>query len=627
MTEPIRFASFEAPTLPVSLPAVYRDDVRGGLATLKDHNDFAKYVDGRRAWREEQRLASPLVRLWDGDYVYRGTIEGERKLEFEFILNDVGSATIELPLDHHLSKWVMDFRGRFKRNVHCTIDKQGARWSGRMESYTVVKDKYGDMYLEILFAHDYEQTRHVVCWANPFLRPEVQFPKLWIVFGPAKWCLLTTLFVNLFRLESSLWSVPDNPLDPREYMGPSFNIKHWRNVIKPFLFSDDTSPTTLVYSRFKTFFEVAEKTLADSQLSLVCRRYLHGEDEHPFADLQGKLGEIPFVEDLFGLIPIRHGALVWDIIDNGGYDKETAFGGSLLTGLVRAISTIGSDGTTEGINVLEGEPTYPGEYWAPNWLGTKPSAPWVIFNEGPHTGITSTSFKYVEAKSTSYVTGGASMPGVNEAISAGVNAGGDILSSVINSALEAASGAPVGAIPFEMPSLGGVMDAVARIGYFNTFLAFMQVPTLRAMSLPQPIAGLENQPTSLGDFHLFEAWVDGADKAFTLSAVLAVRTAMWKERQHTEHEVQIGDAAPYYVGMAPYGHFWLGDRVGATVFGYPDADTIFVERVTKLKWSRGEDGPSGWQIELNHQEERDPLLFAFQKIREVNELASQLGIW
>jgi hypothetical protein len=432
--------------------------------------------------------------------------------------------------------------------------------------------------------------------------------------------------VNLFRLETSLWSLPDNPLDPKEYMGPSFDIRNWRNVIKPFDFLSDESPTTLVFSRFKTFFEVAEKVLADSQLSLVCRRYLEGEDPHPFADLQGSF-DIPIMESLFSTIPIRHGALVWDIVDNGGYDSETAFGGNILTGLVRTITSIGSDGTTEGIDILKGEPTYPGQYWAPDWLGTKPSAPWCIFNEGPHTGIHSSEFKYVEAKATSYVTGGSSIPGLNEAISAGVNAGGDILSSVINSGLEAASGAPVGAIPFEMPSLGGVLDAVAKIGYFNTFMAFMQVPTLRAMAVPIPLAGLENMPTSLGDFHLFETWVDGADKAFTLSAVLAVRTAMWKERVHTEHTVQISDAAPYYIGQAPYGHFWLGDRVGVTVFGFPDPDTIFVERVTKLKWSRDQDGPKGWEIELNHQEERDPLLFAFQKIREVNELASQLGIW
>jgi hypothetical protein len=67
--------------------------------------------------------------------------------------------------------------------------------------------------------------------------------------------------------------------------------------------------------------------------------------------------------------------------------------------------------------------------------------------------------------------------------------------------------------------------------------------------------------------------------------------------------------------------------VGVTVFGFPDPDTIFVERVTKLRWSRDQDGPKGWEIELNRQEERDPVLRAFQRIREVNELVSQLGIW
>jgi hypothetical protein len=596
---------------------------QGSLMTRRDHDRLCDWVYELRAQREAKRLESPVVRLWDGDYTLRGVVEGDRKLEFEFIENDVGVATIVLSLSHYMAKWVMLYKGRAKRNVHVTIDKQGARWSGRMEYYTVTKDKYGDMYLEIVFLHDMEQLRHVVVWSNPFLRPEVQFPKLWVIFGPAKWCLLLTLFVNLFRLETSLWTLPDNPLDPMEWMGPSFIPTTWRNIVKPFPFLLDGSPTVVVFSRFKTFFDMAKKTLDESQLTMTCRRYLKNEDPHPFADLKGLFG-LPLIRDLFQQLPLRNGCLVWDIIDNGGYDQQTAFGGNMLTGFVRAIRNIASDGTTEGIQVFTGSPTFPGEYWEPGFMGTKPSAPHVVLYESPITGIKSTEFKYVEAKSTSYVTGGESMPGINEAISAGVNAGGDFVTSLINSQL-AAGGAFGTAI--DLPPLGGIFDAIAKLLYHNTFMAFQEVPTLRAMALPAAISGLEQFATSLGDFHLFEKWVDGADRAFTLSALLAVRVEMWKERQHTEHTVEISDAAPYYVGEAPYGHYWLGNRVGVNVFGYPVEDTVFVERVTRLKWTRDEDGPKGWEIELGHDEQKDPLMAAFAKIREVNEIASQIGIW
>ncbi|MGC7317779.1 hypothetical protein RA986_22735, partial [Mycobacteroides abscessus subsp. massiliense] len=95
---------------------------------------------------------------------------------------------------------------------------------------------------------------------------------------------------------------------------------------------------------------------------------------------------------------------------------ETAFGGSILVGLVRAIVNIASDGTTEGVEVYHGDPTYPGEYYVPWFLGTNPKAPHVVYQEGPLTGIKSSEFKYYEATDTSFLTGGQSMPGVNEAI-------------------------------------------------------------------------------------------------------------------------------------------------------------------------------------------------------------------
>jgi hypothetical protein len=560
--------------------------------------------------------------LWDGDYNLRGQVSGERAGSFDFVENDTGTAMLQLPLDHYLAKWVMGFKGRAKRNVHVTFDKQGARWSGCMDSYKVVRDKQGDCYLEITFKHDYEQVKHILVWSNPFLRPEVQFPKLWIIFGPAKWCLLMTLFVNLFRLETSLWSLPDNPLDPTEWMGPSFLPRFWRNVIKPFPLLADNSNLTIVFSRFQNWHDVAKKTLQDAQLTVTCRRYLHGEDAHPFSDMAGVFG-ISVVEELFKKIPLRHGCLVWDIVDNSGWGTETAFGGSLLTGLIRAIVTIASDGTTEGVDVFTGDPTFPGQYYSPWYLGTSPQAPWVIFEEGPYTGIESSEFNYFEAVDTSYLTGGQSMPGVNEGISAAINIAGDFLTSFINSQL-AALGPVGGAI--DLPPLGGMMDALAKPLYENTFLAFQQMPTLRAAGLSLPIPGLEDVVTGLGDFHYYEGWAEGGEKAFTLSAMLAIRAKMWAGRAHTAHSIKVSDAAPYLVGESPYGHFWLGSRVGTTVKGFPDPNTVFVERVNKISYAWDKDGPKGWQLEIGYSEPRDPLLKAFEMIQYINGMMSQLGI-
>jgi hypothetical protein len=598
-------------------------DPSGGLSTLEDHEALWQTIMDRRTQTELDRLKPPLIRLWDGDMNLRGEVAGERAGEFEFIENDTGTASITLSLSHYLAQWVMDFKGRTKRNVIITIDKQGARWSGFMDYYRVVREKdTKDFYIEIVFKHDFEQAKHILCWANPFLRAEFQFPKLWIIFGPAKWCLLLTLFVNIFRLETSLWTLPDDPLDINQWFPFSLNPDTWRNIVKPFPFIEDNSPLTIIFSRFKSFYDVAKKTLDDAQLTLTCRRYLKAEDPHPFASLAGELN-VDIVEKLFELIPLRNGCLVWDIIDNSGWGTETAFGGSWLTGFIRAVVQLADDGTTEGVDVFTGDPTFPGEYYTPFFFGTSPQAPWVVYEDGLYTGITASEFKYYEATTTSFLTGGQSMPGVNEAISAGVNFGGDLLTSLINSAL-AAGGAFGTAI--DLPGLGGMMDAGAQILYKDVILAFMEVPTLRAVGETLPLPVLSDFVSDLGDFHYYEDWCKGGDKAFTLSALLAIRAQIWATRTHTAHTITVSDAAPYVIGEPGYGHYWLGNRIGTTVLGYPTPDTIFVERVSKLGYKWGKDGPSGWQITVGYREPTDPVLNVMSQIRDINGALGELGI-
>ncbi len=586
------------------------------LSTLEESEALWKWALDRRAWMEAERLKPPLVRLWDGDYTLRGEVAGWRAIDYEFIENDTGTASIKLSLDHYLAKWVMNFRGRAKRNVHVTFDKQGSRWSGIMDHYRVVNTKDNDSYLEVVFKNDYEQAKHILCWANPFLRPELQFPKLWVIFGPAKWCLLMTLFVNILRLETSLWTLPDNPLDINEWIPFSFNPATWRNMVKPFPLLLDNSNLTIVFSRFKTFHDVAKPILEDAQLTVTCRRYLAGEDAHPFLDLAGELDN-DVIENLFSYIPIRHGCLIWDIVDNSAWGTETAFGGSLLTGLVRAVVSIASDGYTEGVDVFTGDATFPGEYYTPNFLGTSPRAPWVVFEEGPLTGIESSEFTYFEATDTSFVTGGHSMPGVNEGISAGINMAGDFLTSVINQSLGGF---------IDLPPLGGTIDALAKILYEDVFLAFMEVPTLRAAGLSLPLPGLEDLITGLGDFHLYEGWADGSDRGFTLSAWMAIRAKIWATRARSAHTIQVSDAAPYLIGERGYGHFWLGNRVGTTVLGYPIPDTVFVERVTKIKYAWDKDGSKGWTLSIGYREPEDPALKALSWIKEINTGLGSLGI-
>ncbi|AHJ86395.1 minor tail subunit [Mycobacterium phage 40AC] len=586
-----------------------------GLTSLREADDLWKKIQLRRCKREQERLKPADVELRDGDFRLRGMVAGERLLEWEFIENDVGNCTLQLSLSHYLSKWVMNHKGRAKRNVIINIEKQGARWTGMMDHYRVIKTDSGDAYLEIVFLHDFAQTKHIRVWCNPFLRPELQFPKVWIIFGPAKWCLLTTLFVNLLRLETSLWTIPDDPTDINEWMGPSFNPANWRNIVKPYPFISDNSPVTMVFSRFGTFYDTAKQHLEDHQLTLTCRRYIKDRDPHPFEDLKGLWGIDP-IEDLLQLIPLRDGCVVWDIEDNSGWGTQTAFGGSWLTGFLRAAVVLAGDGQVEGVDVFTGDYTFPGEYYSPWFLGTSPMAPHVVFEEGPVTGIKSSEFSYYEATDTSFLAGGSSAPGINEGLSTMVNVGGDFLTSLINQALGGM---------IDLPPLGGTLDAILSPLYTDVFGAFMEVPTLRASGIRLPISGLEDVITDLGDFHYFENMAEGTMKAFTLSAFAAIASEIHKTRARTAHTLKVSDAAPYIFAPKPYGHCWIGDRVGTSVLGYPVEHQLFVERIKKIKYSQGTDGPKPLEIEIGYREPKNPAVSILEEIKRVNGGLGQAG--
>lgn len=609
------------PTIPTLAGNTY------DMTKLSGHEQMWQDRLAVRAAQEQARIAPPVIQLRDGDFNLRGQVSGWRDVDWTFIENDTGTATLQLSLVHYLAQWVMNFSGRDKRNVIITIDKQGSRWSGFMDNYKVVNNRGNDMYLEITFKHDYEQMKHVYVWANPFLGPEVQFPKLWILFGPSKWCLLVTLFVNLcLRLETSLWTLPDDPMDVNQWFPLSLDPSEWRNIVKPFPIIEDNSNVTFVFSRFQQMHDMWKPILEDAQLTVVCRRYIPSQgDPHPFLSLQGGLDN-PLIEDIAAQIPLREGCLVWDIVDNSGWGTGTAFGGSILTGFEREAVTIADDGFTQTIDLFQGDPTYPGDYYTPGNNSTLPQYPWVVYDCSSNwSGVNSSEFNYFEATDTSFVTGGHSMPGVNEAISAGINAAGDFLTNILNNVLIQGEDGPLGGA-FLVPPLGGVMDSIAKILYEDTFLAFEQQPSSRATGELEPIPGLDQTLTGLGDFHYYEGWGEGADRAYTLAAIMAIRAKLWATRAHSTHTIDVSDAAPYILGEAPYGHFWLGDRIGTTVPSFPIPDVVFIERVSKIQGGWGKDGSRGWKLTVGYKEPEDPALKALSLIRQINQAGSVLGI-
>ncbi|OZD23971.1 phage tail protein [Rhodococcus sp. 06-156-3C] len=545
------------------------------MATVEtiDFDAVFESITERLEAEKERRIRPPLVRLWDGNWNLRGVVRKENNGSFQFIDNEVGKGIIEMPLDYYLSQWAINVKKRSTTNIHVTVDKDGARWSGRMEVVRVIKRDTGERYVRMEFNHDIQELQYILFYSNPWLPPEIQFPRLWVVYGKARWAVKTSLLSNIMRLESSLWAVPDNPLDPSQWN--NFNQATWSMVVKPDL-EPDRSVGALVHSRFKTAFDACKNVMADAQLSWEARRYLDG-DEPPWPGAK-----------------LRHGCLVWDVVDKSGWNTGTAFEGNIFTGLISAFTNIGGDGLTEGRDIMP-DPNFPNEYFVPGHKGTNPAVPSVIFREGEHTGIQSSEWTHRPATAVGVVAGGHSMPGVNELISSTINMIGDLTAM----------------LPFA-PPLGGVADAILKPLYTDVFLAF---------------AKWGNQPRArkLGWSHYHEKWADGADAAYTLAWLLAMRTGMWQTREMYTHTITVADNAPWSVGQRGHGHFFIGDRIGSTFEG-GEPGQIYVDRVSELtlSWSRTES-PT-WLVVIGEREQEDPILKAFEQLQEVFSMLRDLGV-
>lgn len=526
--------------------------------------------------RFEQKFAEDtLIRLWDGDWNFVSEIVGEYEHRFKFINNDAGPATVQLPIDHAVAELLMDPARWPTKSMYLTFDKDGARWSGRIVNTRVVVNYKGEQYVEVSATHDYQKLKELLVWANPFLPAEVQFPKAWMLFGPSRWAIATTLLVNLIRKNNSLWMIPDDPMNIRQWF--DLNMSNWNMAVKPVDLLRDNSLTAVVSSRFKTFHHCVKDIADDAQISIECRRYLPG-DEPP---IPGK--------------NLRYGCLVFDIVDKSGWNKETSFGGSLVSGLSRAIARVSSDGLTDGIETLP-RITQPEEYYQRGFLGSLPSAPWVVLEHGPFTGMESTEYEYVPPGPSQFVTGGSSMPGVNEVIKSSIIGIGGVLGSIF----------------MGQSQLGAVAESLLEPLYSDVFAAFMahkEHGRIREQGWDFP----------------FEHWVDGADKAYTIEAVSAMRKAKYETRERHSIKIKMNNGAPYWVGDKGHGDFFTGDRVAVHALGMPK-DRLMVEQVQELEYASSSDD-RGWEIVIGKPEFASGLSYLAQRYERTTEGLRDLGVW
>lgn len=522
----------------------------------------------RRAIREPA-----TVRVWDGEWKLHHLLKVEDSAEFEFVENDTGPGVTVMPFHTPIGLWLKDMKGRIergeKRNVHITVDKMGGRWGGRLTDVTVEETEIGDQILTATWANDYEELKYYTVRSNPLFPAAFQFPKVWMLPGPARWAVLTTLFFQLLRDNLNLWTIPDDPLDPDEW--GTLDMSKWPIVCKPLSFGEDLAAGTvwaMPISRWQNYHQVVKAIMDDAELTFVLRRYLTG-DPPPWPGAN-----------------LRNGCLVVSIEDNSGVAVGTAHGGSLADGLVRTIAEFTEDLLDSTLDVV-GDFDVPAQYLIPGYKLTVPRTPYAVYRPGISPGVLSAKFIDTPATAIAVGTGGHSMPGVNELISAGVQAAGDIVGNLL-----------------QVGSIGGSVDTLLKPFYEDSIAAWMWTKNFFRSS-------------NSGWSRYYEIQQDGADKAYTLSALMVLRTGMWATRTWFSHEIQVLDQSPYIIGDQGVGHLWLGSRIGVTLPGDPTGE-IKVDRVKKLVLGWDRDTFDNWKVTVGDDKKNvDPAVAAMQRIRDI----------
>lgn len=527
--------------------------------------DFALWARELRETRVS-RIGKPArIRLYDGNWNYRGTVAAPLDGSLNLKLNDVGSINIELPISMKdkratfLAHWALAQEARGTSNIHIIVEKDGARIGGRTHpehGVKLVESKDGDKVV-LEFLDDIQELKHVHMAANPFLPVSlIQQPKVQFLWAPVDWGGLVTLGMNMLRLQGTNFNMNFDLLDPANQSGGLW--AEAQIVPMPKKLSSSIAPTTIIEGTIKqSWLEIMQPKLDDAELMIVTRRFLKGDPEPwPGAGTNW-----------------RQGTLFVDIVDKSGFRTGTSLGGNLATGLARTIAGLTSNYVEDSYDLITGEPVDVEGYRLPGFLGTRPERPYAVYRDGDITGRQDFSLTRGAGGPTRITAGGQSMPGVNPLLEAVIGYGGDVLGDNISIA-----GYGVG-------SLGSILNAFLMPILKDSMLAYMSVPLL-------------GRAAEQGWGHWLETAATGVTQAYTPAAIMDLRKRRRETDPDTAFSFSVMSASPWLIGDRGQGHWWLGDRVGATS-RYLGA-RVYVTRCREMSLPLKAGTPQVWQAKFGN---------------------------
>ena len=543
------------------------------------------------------RHARPLIRIWNNNpdpsiagatYVGRIDFDDSIKGSFPFKNNTPTEGTIQLRDDHYIAMWLKQLPNdpAYRKNVIITVDFYGGekRWSGMLDKWEI-KSSRGMKFLEVTFQDDLTFLQYLLCPPNPALPiPIFQFPRVFLLAGPARWAVSMAIFVNLLRVQSNLYQLPDDPFD-FESWDDLWDWSDWQAHIMAPTFLSDSSLWTFISARMNPVDSVIADSLDDAQLTIKYRRVITDDNE--------SCSPNAFVGN------VKNCALVFEIVDNSNITalEGTFLEGTVIDGFVRSVVQYGSGFIEDVTNLVsEDQSLAPDEYYQNGFLGTVAKMPWLVIRDNEWTAIETSSLSWGPSKNVAVVVGGDN-PAADAVAKLTIEVIGNLLGALI-----LFSSAGTIAADVIMPFLVGTIAAWL---YWRN-------------------AGRANE---LGWIHYLEAYQSGAESnSWSLSAVASLRGGFLASKSETQHVMQLHES-----WIIPGVHADIGHRIGSTIDAKGLESQVWINQLEEMvaSWDNtmGSQQPYSWMLKAGRSERAMSLGERLARLtKKISEAANNIGV-
>lgn len=558
------------------------------------------YLDAKRDVIDAEARTRPLIRLWDNQMRYMGTVASEVSVSAEELLHDTGLAEIDLRDDD----WIVDLMRRDVRkdeDLHITIDPYPHRrswrwrWGGKVTNVRVKRAENGLRTVTLECSHNREHWKHLLAGATPFCDPAVQPLKAWLMPGNTRTIVATTAFINLARHFLPLAALPANTLNPFAWVGQASNLGNLHPLNWPLQIQfvnpmTDQSRFSVIMSRWSDMHSISESLLRDAGCNVRAYTWLPEDEDSPHPELVALVGET--------LARPTRPCVVLAVEDNSGVTGPTGTG---IDGALNLLGAVGDNFVTETLIPLDQDGDGVTDPLIRKMLMVAPKVPDITFRDTERSAIVSAEHSMFRAKAHKILTGGKSPGWVNQSQTFAIKYVLSELSYVIQSVI-APGFLDVEFSGLQMPGTPG-LEEIYQGQFDDMLLAFIQIT--------DPVRAFR-----AGPYGYLEHFEQGNGTAWTISSALTLREGHHRTRPYQAFKVAIRNGGQHQL----YYDFDLGTRCHFEI-----DNILHTDQITAIRLHYDRDTPKTYDLSIGDDRElENPIAAATRSLGNLWNAVSML---